>query len=125
MFLSKKKLANPDCDAGIFPASQLVRFECQSHLLDLFIYTQLPACVCREGGRGREREVPLVLTDSYVQKTYSFHWQQIPSKKPSAVPFNVLVERLNMCYLSQHSDFWREPQFKCSLFFGEGGIKGS
>lgn len=80
-------------------------------------YTQLPAEEGERGGEGGDGGYPTdsPLTDSYVQKTYSFHWQQIPSKKPSAVPFSVFEERLNVCCLSQRCDFWREPtfQFKC------------
>lgn len=89
------------------------------------IYTQPAASVCLrgEGGEGKGGEVPLVVTDSSVQKPHSFHWQQIPSKKPSAVPFSVLVERLNMCYLSQHRDFFfkrTEVSIQMQLFLWRG-----
>lgn len=100
MFRSKKKLPIPVCDAGIFPASQLFGFEWRSDLLRLFIYTQLPASV---RWWGRQGEVPPVVTDSYFQKTRSFHWQQIPSKGPSAVPFSVFVERPDTRCLSRHT----------------------
>lgn len=119
MFLSKKKLPNPVCDAGIFPASQLFEFELRSNLLSLFIYTQLPACVC--GGRVG-RSLWYWLTATFKRPT-AFTGNKSHQRSPPLFLLAFFAERLNTCYLMQHRDFGREPkfQFKCNhLFFLRG-----
>lgn len=112
MFRSKKKFPNPVCDAGIL---SVYVPSCYSGLSGVpptpcdYLYTTSCRAVwegatgcgvgCVGGGGG-------VLTDSYVQKTQTFHWQQIPSKEPSAVPFSVFFVETKTC-AAYHSDHWR------------------